>query len=182
MNDEELVSCCSEAIETKEFGEPTLQVICWGINDYLIHSDDIVSVSIETVAKDGTLLKGVVEKQDCTETNDRMTAPYRDITGTRYELVRNAGEILEEIYDSYNQIVSSREQTEQLYEEYKAKLNQRNRNTRYDNRLLFKSVFAPLLNNTVLLSPEGILKETFGMEFFDPYRDVYPSWYTHTQN
>lgn len=181
MEDEELVSCCSAAIETKEFDEPTLEVICWGINDYLIHSDDIISIDIETVAKDGTLLKGVVVEQDCSETNVRMTLPYQDIYGVKYELVRNANEILEEMYDSYNRIISSRELAEQLYEEYKTKLNQSDRNSRYGNHSLFKSVFAPLLNHTALLSPEGILKEAFGMEFFDAYRDEYPSWYTNRQ-
>ena len=177
MDDKELESCCISAIDNKEFDEETLEVLCWGINDSLIHSDDTLSIEVETIAMDGTPLKGIIKKQNCAHTIVRMITPYQDISGIKMELVRNAEEILKAIYDEYNHIINSREQAELLYEEYKVRLNQCAKTGKAKTHLLFQEVFAPLLNENVIVSSKNILKETFGMEFYDIFYDKYPSWY-----
>lgn len=177
LSDEELLESCVDAIMQKEFGQATLEVLCWGVNDYLTTSEEPLSIEIESTAKDGTILKGIIEEQQCSGTTVRMTYPYQDIVGIKSELIRDGKEILEAIYEDYNRLTSSREMAEQLYEKYKEELCHCQNKSKFKIHFMFDKIFEPLLEDTPILACERILTEKFGMEFYDSFKEKYPSWY-----
>lgn len=183
IDNEEMVECCMEVINNKEFDKETLEVLCWGIFDCVNNEDKECAIEIETFAQDGTLLKGIVEKQDCAETLVRMVSPY-NVGGIKYELERDATIILKKIYEDYNRIAGSKELAEVLYEKYKKELCLCNHTSKYKIHFLFSEVFKPLLQDSVLLPSviSDMMEKEFGMEFYDVYKNKFPSWYNERTN
>lgn len=59
INDEELLSSCRMIARENEFDEATKEVLCWGLLKD-IEDEEPLEMEIETVAYDGTLLKGIL--------------------------------------------------------------------------------------------------------------------------
>lgn len=84
MEDDDLLKVCNQMIRNKEFDETTLEVICWGILK-AVENEQWLSEEIEVIAPDGTMLKGILEKQDCSGTWMTMSFPYNDLSILKHE-------------------------------------------------------------------------------------------------
>jgi len=175
LSNEELKEYCNEIVQHHEFNEPTLEVLCWGINDYLASPDENLNIEIETVADDGTILKGTVLEQNCSETSIELNSCH-DLYASVPELVVDARELLLAAHNDYKRLIQSRELAEQLYEEYKIALCQSTETSCWELTKIFDSIFINLLPGSVI-GLKSALKDLFGMEFYNPFSDTYPSWY-----
>ena len=68
MNEEELLSCCRMIARENEFDEATKEVLCWGLLKDIEEEEPLEMEIIETVASDGTLLKGILHGQKIGDT------------------------------------------------------------------------------------------------------------------
>jgi hypothetical protein len=103
IENDELLRICLQEIKIKEFDETTLEVICWGILK-ATEDEQWLSEEIEAIAPDGTMLKGVLERQNCGGTWMTMSSPYNDLSILKHELVRNPRELLLAGYNDYHRL------------------------------------------------------------------------------
>ena len=88
MDKDELLSACDMIVRDKEYDEVTNEVLCWGLLK-TVEEERRLEVEIETVASDGTLLKGVLTDQSRAWTSIRMESPY-EVSFCKSELIRDA--------------------------------------------------------------------------------------------
>jgi len=175
LSEDELNEYCIEIVLQHEFDEPTLTVLCWGIQDYLSTPDENLNIHIETVADDGTLLKGTILEQNCSETSIELNSCH-NLYAAVPELVVDARELLLAAYNDYKRLMQSRVQAEKLYEEYKIALCQSTETSCWEVTKIFDSIFGNLLPNSVI-GLKSALTDMFDMEFYSLYKQEYPSWY-----
>lgn len=173
MNDDELLRCCSEIIDDREFDERTLEVICWGIQQCVAHKD-FTPVLVETVAPDGTLLKGVLMSQRLCGTYMTMLKPYKDLRICVYELERSPEALLRRGYQDYNDLLCKESELRALYPEYQAEYERlvATNGSRWRKRCLFDEVFGKVIGKSTIAMPEDILSELFDMKFYGIEEDL----------
>lgn len=164
MNDEELLSICSQMIRNKEFDETTLEVISYGILKAIEEEQELFK-EIETTAPDGTLLKGVLEKQKCSGTWMTMNSPYNDLSIAKHELVRNPQELLLAGYNDYQRLHQLEDEIRALYPVYITKLSKLKKDSNWERHRIYKHTYGKLLGDMVLVRTDKRIEEWFGLLF-----------------
>lgn len=162
MNEEELLDVCYLMIRGNEFDETTLAVICWGILKATEEKPEL-TVKIEATAPDGTLLKGILTEQRCSATYVTMTLPYKDLRASKYELVRDAKELLVAAYRDYNRLRLMEDEIRALYPQYLRKIKECKKGSALERHRIYNDVFKVLFADMVI-SPTSLVKEWFGLE------------------
>lgn len=103
MDKKELLSVCRQILMDELFDEATNEVLCWGIIKATEERKKL-SQEIETTAKDGTCLKGILTDQQLGCTYLTMTSPFEGIHISKCELVRDARELLITGYEDYQRL------------------------------------------------------------------------------
>lgn len=163
MENDELIDMCNCVICGKESDRTTLEVLSWGILK-AAEDKELLSQEIEATAPDGTLLKGILEKQDCSATWITMTEPYNELSISKYELVRDPKELLVSAYGDYNRLREMEGGIRSLYPEYQEKLKKCKMDSSWDRQCVYRDVYDPLLGSLVLTSPERLIEEWFGLK------------------
>lgn len=165
MSEEELLSACDMIVRDKEFDEVTNEVLCWGLLK-TVEEERRLEVEIETVASDGTLLKGVLTDQSRTWTSIRMESPY-EVSFCKSELIRDAEAFMIQGYEDYKRLKEMESEIRALYPKYQEELSKLDDENNWKKRRIFKMVYAEILGDTVICSPEKLFNNLFGLEFFE---------------
>ena len=165
MSEEELLSACDMIVRDKEFDEVTNEVLCWGILKS-VNEELIIYKEIETVALDGTLLKGVLTDQSRAWTSIRMESPY-EVSFCETELIRDAEAFMIQGYEDYKRLKEMELEIRALYPKYQEELSKLDDEDNWKKRRIFKMVYAEILGDTVICSPEKLFNNWFGLEFFE---------------
>lgn len=166
MSQEELMDCCKQIVAEETFDEATTEVLCWGVLKTIESFGPFQWKEIEVTAPEGTLLKGFLTDQDTWETSIQMQQPYPNVCLTANELVRDARELLLRGYDDYRRLQSLESDIRALYPKYQEELEKRKNESAYRKSHVFDDVYGPLIGETVLLMPEQLIHEWFGLDFF----------------
>ena len=168
MDKDELLSACDMIVRDKEFDEVTNEVLCWGLLK-TVEEERKLEVEIETVASDGTLLKGILTQQNIVDTSVTMVSPYDDIVLSKCELLRDAREMMSKGYDDYQRLRAMEAEVKALYPKYQEELA--NAESRREKWIAFKKVYGGLIGKTAIIAPEKLFRKWFGLEFFDILAD-----------
>lgn len=160
LQDAELLNICTQMIRTKEFDQTTLEVMSWGILKSF-EEEKLLSQEIEVTAPDGTLLQGILNKQNCSGTMVLMIKPYSDIGLSKYELVRDPRELLVDGYNDYNKLLKMEDQIRALYPQYLNRLKECQ--TRWERHCAFDEVYGNLFDDMILY-PYSLIKNLFGLD------------------
>ena len=160
LQDAELLNIGSHMIRAKEFDQATLEVMSWGILKS-IEEEKSLSQEIEVTAADGTLLRGILKKQNCSGTMVLMIKPYSDIGLSKYELVRDPRELLVDGYNDYNKLLRMEDQIRALYPQYLNRLKECQ--TRWERHCAFDEVYGNLFDDMILY-PYSLIKNLFGLD------------------
>lgn len=174
LNNAELREYCEAILQDKEFDEATNEALCWGIAE-VCKNEKFIPKPVSTIADDGTPLAGLLTQQDLARTYITMEQPYA-LQGGRSELVLNPEFILKQMYNEYQRLMSLEDEIRKLYEEYKRRyleLDHKSTRLKYG---LFYDIYDPLIGDTYLFSPQALLLQCFGLEFFDVVHHKDPSW------
>lgn len=161
MENDELLRVCHQMIKGVEFDETTLEVICWGILK-ATEDEKWLSEEIEVFASDGTLLKGVLEMQDCSGTWMMMNAPYSGLSITKNELVRNPRELLLVGYRDYQRLRQMESKVRELYPVYLEGISKLEKDSAWGRHCVFNEVYGKLFDGMVL-NAESLMKEWWGL-------------------
>lgn len=167
MNKDERLDCCKQMIDEKAFDEQTLEVLCWGFWESLTSKD--ISQNLEATASDGTLLKGSLLTCVCGESYIEMTAPFKVcIYAIKHELIRNANELLVEVYNDCQKLHKMEDEARRLYLKYQAELEKVKNEKDYKKKEVFRKVYRAIVSETIILpsSIEDLFKEWWGLEFY----------------
>jgi hypothetical protein len=164
LDEEELLSVCSQMIRNKEFDETTMEVLCWGILKNT-EEERWLSEEIEAIAPDGTMLKGILEKQNCGGTWMTMTEPY-ELNVAKHELVRDARELLLTAYLDYQRLHQLEDEIRALYPVYLTKLSKLKKDSNWERRRIYKDTYGKLLGDMVLVRTDKRLEEWFGLKIY----------------
>ena len=169
MDKKELLDGCKQIIQEEIFDEATTEVLCWGLLKALERFEPHVQINeiIEAISSEGIPLKGILTKQQCCNTTIIMQQPYPDVWLYATELVRDARELLLKGYDDYRWLRSMESEIMALYPKYQKELENRKKGSNYRKLCTFDDVYGPLVRETVLLMPEKLIHEWFGLEFYD---------------
>ena len=162
MEDDDLLKVCNQMIRNKEFDETTLEVICWGILK-AVENEQWLSEEIEVIAPDGTMLKGILEKQDCSGTWMTMSFPYNDLSILKHELVRNPKSLLLTGYNDYHRLRQMESEIRTLYPVYLDRISKLEKDSAWARHRVFRDVFGKLFEGMVLLE-KSLMKEWWGLE------------------
>ena len=165
MNEEELLSVCNQMIRNKEFDETTLEVLCWGLLK-ATEEEKWLSEEIETTAPDGTMLKGILEKQKCGGTWMTMNSPYNDLSIAKHELVRNPQELLLAGYNDYQRLHQLEDEIRALYPVYITKLSKLKKDSNWERHRIYRNIYGKLLSNMVLVRTDKLIEERFGLKIY----------------
>ena len=165
MNEEELLSVCNQMIRNKEFDETTLEVLCWGLLK-ATEEEKWLSEEIETTAPDGTMLKGILEKQKCGGTWMIMNSPYNDLSIAKHELVRNPQELLLAGYNDYQRLHQLEDEIRALYPVYITKLSKLKKDSNWERHRIYRNIYGKLLSNMVLVRTDKLIEEWFGLKIY----------------
>ena len=174
MSEEELLDGCEKMIDENLFDDATQEVVCWGIMKATEEREDM-SIEIETVAPDGTCLQGTLTKQRLGWTSLTMTAPYGDLYAQKAELVRDARVLLVEAYEDYNRMRSMEKEIRALYPKYQAELRKHKNDSAWKKDHVFDVVYGGITGNALPAS-QKFLHEWYGLEFYDSFDRIDPSW------
>lgn len=167
MTKDERLDCCKQIVKEKAFDEKTLEVLCWGFLESLTSKD--ISQNLEAKSGDGTLLKGSLLTSVCGETYIEMTAPLKVcIHAIKHELIRNANELLVEVYNDCQKLYGMEKEARRLYQEYQAELEKVKNEKDYKKKEVFRKVYRAIVSETIILpsSIEDLFKEWWGLEFY----------------
>lgn len=164
LENDELLKVCDRMIRSKEFDETTLEVIAWGLLK-ATEEDLFLSKEIEATAPDGTLLKGVLEKQKCSGTWMTMNSPYNDLSIAKHELVRNPQELLLAGYNDYQRLHQLEDEIRALYPVYITKLSKLKKDSNWERHRIYKHTYGKLLGDMVLVRTDKRIEEWFGLLF-----------------
>ena len=161
MENDELLRVCHQMTKSKEFDETTLEVICWGILK-ATEDEQWLSEEIEAIAPDGTMLKGVLERQNCGGTWMTMSSPYNDLSILKHELVRNAQELLLAGYSDYHRLRQMEGEIRALYPLYLDGISKLEKDSAWGRHRVFKDVYGKLFDGMVLIV-ESLMKDWWGL-------------------
>ena len=169
MDEKELSDGCKQIIQEKIFDEATTEVLSWGLLKALERFEPLEHNSkiIKVVSSEGTPLKGILTKQQCCNTSIIMQQPYPDVWLYATELVRDARELLLKGYDDYHWLRSMENEIMSLYPKYQKELEKRKNESNYRKMCIFDDIYGPLVKKTVLLMPEKLIHEWFGLKFYN---------------
>ena len=165
MDDKVLLNVCKQMVRGKELDEPTLEVLCWGILK-ATEEEEMLSQEIEATAPDGTLLKGVLERQRCGATWVIMTSPF-DLGLAKHKLVRNPKELLVDGYQDYQRLQQMESEIRASYSLYQEEIGKHEDLSHWEEYEAFEKSFGELLDDSVLVAPRKLFSEWFGLEFYD---------------
>ena len=168
MDKDELLSACDMIVRDKEFDEVTNEVLCWGLLK-TVEEERRLEVEIETVASDGTLLKGILTQQNIGGTSVWMESPYDDVILSKNELLRDARGMMSQGYDDYQRLRGMETEVKALYPKYQEELA--NAESSFEKWNVFDKVYKELIGNTAIIFPEELFQKWFGLEFFDILAD-----------
>jgi len=160
LQDAELLNIGSHMIRAKEFDQTTLEVMSWGILKSF-EEEKLLSQEIEVTAPDGTLLQGMLKKQNCSGTMVLMIKPYSDIGLSKYELVRDPRDLLIAGYNDYNRLLALEDKIRTLYPLYLSRLKECK--TRWERHCAFDEVYGSLFDDMILY-PYSLIKNLFGLD------------------
>ena len=146
---DELLRVCYQMIKSKEFDEMTLEVICWGILK-AIEDEQWLSEEIEAIAPDGTMLKGILKRQNCGGTWMTMSSPYNDLSIVKHELVRNPRELLLTGYSDYQRLQQMENKIRALYPLYLERISKLEKDSARERHRVFKDVYGKLFDGMVI--------------------------------
>ena len=161
IENDELLRICLQEIKIKEFDGTTLEVICWGILK-ATEDEQWLSEEIEAIAPDGTLLKGVLKRQNCGGTWMTMSSPYNDLSILKHELVRNPKELLLTGYSDYLRLRQMESEIRALYPLYLERISKLKKDSAWGRHRVFKEVYGKLFDGMVLIV-ESLMKEWWGL-------------------
>jgi len=162
MGNDELLRLCFFILRSEEFDEETLEVLCWGILK-VTEVEKELSRNIEVTASDGTLLKGVLTGQKCCHTYVTMTSPF-NLHSAKFELVRDARELLLRAYDDYHRLQHMENEIRELYPKYREKLKDVGDASAYKKYLVYEDVYGELLDDILIFPKQELIKEWFGLD------------------
>lgn len=162
MGNDELLRLCFFILRSEEFDEETLEVLCWGILK-VTEVEKELSRNIEVTASDGTLLKGVLTGQKCCYTYVTMTSPF-NLHSAKFELVRDARELLLRAYDDYHRLQHMENEIRELYPKYREKLKDVGDASAYKKYLVYEDVYGELLDDILIFPKQELIKEWFGLD------------------
>ena len=162
IENDELLRICLQEIKIKEFDETTLEVICWGILK-ATEDEQWLSEEIEAIAPDGTMLKGVLERQNCGGTWMTMSSPYNDLSILKHELVRNPRELLLAGYNDYHRLRQMESEIRALYPVYLNRISKLEKDSAWARHCFYRDVYGKLFEGMVLLE-KSLMKEWWGLE------------------
>ena len=162
MSNEEIVKICQQMACHKEFDEPTLGVLCWGVLNATKDEKEL-SQELEATAPDGTMLKGVLTNQKCCWTYITMTEPY-DLSIAKSELVRQPEELLIDAFHDYHRLRQMEDEIRALYPIYQEKLKECGGSS-WKKHCAFRDVFGPITEGSVLVGMSRVFNEWFGLQF-----------------
>ena len=161
IENDELLRICLQEIKIKEFDNTTLDVISWGILK-ATEDEQWLSEEIEAIAPDGTMLKGVLEKQNCSGTWMTMSVPYSDLSITKHELIRNPRELLMTGYSDYRRLREMESKVRELYPVYLERISKLEKDSAWARHCVYKEVYGKLFDGMVL-NVESLIKEWWGL-------------------
>jgi hypothetical protein len=164
MNEEELLSSCRMIARENEFDDVTKEVMCWGLLK-AVEEKERLEIEIETVASDGTLLKGILHEQEIGDTSVTMMSPYEDVYLVKRELCRDAKEILSQGYEDYQRLQTLEAKVRALHPQYLEELAKEESN--WKKMFVFRKVYKDLIGEIVISSPEDLFREWYGLKFYD---------------
>ena len=164
MNEEELLSSCRMIARENEFDEATKEVLCWGLLK-VVEEEEPLEMEIETVASDGTLLKGILHGQKIGDTHMTMMSPYEDVCLVKLELYRDAKEMLSKGYEDYRRLQTLEAEVRALYPKYLEELA--NEESKWKKNCVFREVYKDLIGDTIIASPADLFRKWYGLKFFD---------------
>jgi hypothetical protein len=165
MDEKELLNVCELILQYKEFDDPTIEVLCWGILR-ATEEEEFLSQEIETTAPDETLLRGVLESQRCCWTWVTMTSPF-DLSIAKHELVREPKKLLVDGYQDYQRLHQMESEIRASYSLYQEEIGKNENLSFRDERKAFVKAYGEILGDSVLVDPKKLFNEWFGLEFFD---------------
>ena len=124
------------------------------------------------MSPDGTHLKGFLTEQNCVHTSIDMQSPYNDASFVKFELVRDAKELLVEGYEDYNRLRHMEPKIRARYPKYQQELKKRENESMTKKYDTFKDVYRDIIGDTVLLCPNHLFHEWFGLEFYDLFAEI----------
>ena len=164
LENDELLKVCDRMIRSKEFDETTLEVLCWGLLK-ATEEEKWLSEEIETTAPDGTMLKGILEKQNCGGTWMTMTEPY-ELNVAKRELVRDARELLLTAYLDFQRLHQLKDEIRAMYPVYLEKLGKLKKDSNWERRRIYRDTYGKLLGDMVLARTDKRIEELFGLKIY----------------
>lgn len=165
MDEKELLNVCKLILQYKEFDEPTLEVLCWGILK-ATEEEIFLSQEIEATAPDGTLLRGILERQRYGATWASMTSPF-DLSLAKNELVRDPKELLVDGYQDYQRLHQMESEIRASYSLYQEEIGKREDLSPWEEHEAFEIAYGELLDDSVLVAPRKLFNKWFGLKFYD---------------
>lgn len=165
MSDDERIDACVEMIRSGEYDELTNELLCWGILK-AVNEELIIHKEIETVAPDGTLLKGILMDQSRASTSIVMKYPYSDVHLCKLELIRDAEAFMIQGYEDCKRIKGLESEIRALYPKYQEKLHELENESSRKKYLAFDDVYDELIGDVAVFCLEKLFNKWFGLEFF----------------
>ena len=92
-----------------------------------------------------------------------MTSPY-NIHGAKFELVRDARELLLRTYDDYHRLQQMENEIRELYPKYREKLKDVGDASAYKRYRVYKDIYGELLDDILIFPKQDLIKEWFGLD------------------
>jgi hypothetical protein len=162
LQHEDLLNICSQMIREKQFDKTTLEVISWG-SLKVTEDKELLSKRIEVTAPDGTSLTGTLQIQDCSKTLLIMNEPYHDLCVAKYELVRDARELLLTAYMDYQRLHQLEKELRALYPDYLDRLSKLEKDSAWEKYRIYRDIYGKLLDDMVLVGVDTLIEEFFGL-------------------
>ena len=163
LEHEDLLNICNQMIREKQFDKSTLEVISWGILK-VTEDKELLSQEIEVTAPDGTLLTGTLQVQDCSKTMLIMNEPYHDLRVGKYELVRDARELLLAGYMDYQRLHQLEKELKALYPDYLDRLSKLEKDSAWQKYRIYREIYGKLLDDMVLVCVDTLIEKLFGLK------------------
>ena len=161
IENDELLRICLQEIKIKEFDNTTLDVISWGILK-ATEDEQWLSEEIEAKVPDGTMLKGILERQNCGGTWMTMSSPYNELSILKHELVRNPQELLLAGYNDYQRLRQMESKVRELYSVYLERISKLEKNSAWARHCVYRDVYGKLFEGMVLME-ESLIKDWWGL-------------------
>ena len=165
MSNEELFDGCQKILSEGIMDESTKEVLCWGLLKAIEEKKEL-SQEIMAIDSDGTPLKGILLEQRCAVTLIKMASPYNNVYAMQDELVREASQLLIDLYEDYNRLHNMEGEVRALYPKYQEELKKHIKDSPMKKAHVFGDIYGNLIGKTVIQTPQDLFQEWFGLEFY----------------